>query len=92
MPGMDKTGPFGTGPMGRGMGPCGGGLASQRGFGRGMGRGFRRGGGPGWCSTLTISSEEEKALLEQQKSWLKSQVEAVEKQLENLSKPEQSVP
>ena len=88
MPGMDKTGPFGTGRMGRGKGPCGGGLASQRGGGQGLGRGFRRGGGPGWCSSLTISAEEEKAYLEQRKSWLKSQVEAVEKQLENLSHPE----
>lgn len=86
MPGMDKTGPLGTGLVGRGMGPCGGGLASQRGFGRGMGKGFQRGGGLGWCSTPTISVEEEKAILEQRKSWLKTQAEAVEKQLENLSK------
>ena len=88
MPGMNKTGPFGTGPVGRGMGPCGGGFASQRSGGWGMGRGFRRGSGPGRCSTPTISTEEEKALLDQRKSWLKTQVEAVEKQLENLSKPE----
>ncbi len=88
MPGMDKTGPFGTGQVGRGMGPCGGGFSSQRGGGWRMVRGFRRGGGPGWCSTPTISTEEEKALLEQRKSWLKTQVEAVEKQLESLSKPE----
>lgn len=88
MPGMDKTGPFGTGPMGRGLGPCGGGAASQRGNGRGMGRGFRRGGGFGWCLTPVVSKEEEKTFLEERKNWLKTQMEAVEKQLETLNKPE----
>ncbi len=88
MPGMDKTGPFGTGPVGRGMGPCRGGLAYQRGGGRGMGRGFRRGGGSRWWSTPTISAEEEKAYLEQRKSWLKTQMEDIETQLENLNKLE----
>lgn len=84
MPGMDKTGPLGTGPIGKGMGPCGGGFAFQRGGGWGMGRGFRRGGGPGWRSTPSISTEEEKTVLEQQKNWLKEQLEAVEKQIANL--------
>ena len=88
MPGMDRTGPYGTGPMGRGMGPCGGGVASQRGNGRGMGRGFRRGGGFGWCSTPGVSTDEEKTHLEECKNWLKTQIEAVEKQLETLNKPE----
>jgi len=37
MPGMDRTGPRGVGPLtGWGRGPCGGGRA----FGRGLGRGF----------------------------------------------------
>ncbi len=88
MPGMDKTGPLGTGPIGRGMGPCGGGKASQRGGGRGMGRGFRQGGGAGWLSAPAVSAEEQKTLLEQRKNWLKSQVEAVEKLLEISDKPE----
>jgi hypothetical protein len=88
MPGMDKTGPFGNGPVGRGMGPCGGGFANQEGGSRGMGRGFRRGGGRGWRSTPVNSVEDEKALLEQQKKQLKAQIEAVEKQLENLNNPE----
>ncbi len=89
MPGMDKTGPFGTGPIGRGMGPCGGGLASQRGNARGMGRGFRLGGGFGWRSTPVASASEEKTLLEERKNWLKTQIETVERQLENLNKPEE---
>ena len=89
MPRMDKTGPFGTGPIGRGMGPCGGGLASQRGNGRGMGRGFPRGGDFGGRSTPLVSADEEKTLLEERKNWLKAQVEAIEKQLESLNKPEE---
>jgi hypothetical protein len=88
LPGMDKTGPFGTGPVGRGMGPCGGGFTYQRGGGWGMGRGFRRGCGPGWRSTAVCSVEEEKTLLEQQKNQLKVQIEAVDKQMENLNIPE----
>jgi len=51
MPGGDRTGPMGGGPMtGRGAGYCAGndrpGYATP-GFGRGMGRGFGRGGGRG---------------------------------------------
>lgn len=52
MPGGDRTGPMGMGPMtGRGFGFCAGngqpGYAFG-GFGRGMGRGFGRGRGMGW--------------------------------------------
>lgn len=89
MPGMDKTGPFGNGQIGRGMGPCGGGVASQRDNVRGMGRGFRRGGGFGGRSILSISAEEEKTFLEERRTFLKTQIEAVEKQLENLNKSEE---
>lgn len=39
MPRFDGTGPFRTGPMGKGMGPCGEGRRS--GFASGFGRGFR---------------------------------------------------
>ncbi len=63
MPGGDRTGPIGAGPMtGRGLGYCAGygrpGWANPgygrgmgfmgRGFGGGFGRGFGRGGGRGW--------------------------------------------
>ncbi|MHC1739855.1 MAG: DUF5320 domain-containing protein [Anaerolineaceae bacterium] len=89
MPGMDRTGPIGTGPIGRGMGPCGGGVASQRENARGMGRGFRRGGGLGGRhAILPASAQEEKTLLEERKTFLKVQMEAVEKQLEKLNKPQ----
>ena len=88
MPRMDRTGPYGTGQMGRGMGPCGNGAAYQRGNGRGMGRGFWRGGGFGWYSTPIVSKEEEMTFLENRKNWLKTQIEALEKQLETLNKPQ----
>jgi hypothetical protein len=89
MPRMDKTGPYGTGPVGRGMGTCcGGGLAYERGGGRMTGRGFRWGGYPGWRSISAVSQEDEKTILEQQKNWLKTQVEIVEKRLENIKDPE----
>lgn len=60
MPGFDRTGPMGAGPMTggargfcnpayAGYGPSyGGGFVSGRGLGRGRGRGFRRGVGPGF--------------------------------------------
>jgi hypothetical protein len=56
MPGGDRTGPFGAGPMtGRGLGVCAGygipGYANPgigRGRGGGFGRGFGFGGGRGW--------------------------------------------
>jgi hypothetical protein len=60
MPGGDRTGPWGAGPMtGRGRGYCSGyaapgymypgpGLGYGRGFGRGFGRGMGYGRGRGW--------------------------------------------
>jgi len=50
MPGMNRTGPDGLGPMtGRGRGACGTAAGIGRGFGgaRGAGRGAGRGVGPG---------------------------------------------
>jgi hypothetical protein len=78
---MDKTGPLGTGPMGRGMGPCAGDATTKRWNGRGMGRGYRRGGGFGWRSTQLVTMDEEKAVLEERKSWLEFQVEAITQRL-----------
>ncbi len=53
MPGFNRTGPMGRGPMtGRGMGLCTGaanrGYGQGMGMGRGMGRGFGRGFGQGF--------------------------------------------
>lgn len=82
MPGMDKTGPFGTGPAGRGLGPCGGGMAWP-GRGRRLGQG--RGAGWGRAPFAALSPDEEKNLLEQQKNWLETQLQAVEKRLQELA-------
>ncbi len=82
MPGMDRTGPLGTGPNGRGMGPCGGGTA-----GRGFGRGFGRGWGAGWGYPATpMTPEDQKAMIEKEKTWLESRLEAAKNRLEELGK------
>jgi len=86
MPGMDKTGPLGTGPIGRGMGPCGGGFA-----GRGRGRGFGRGFGMGWNAfPRGITTDEEKVVLERQKDWLEAQVAEISKRLQEMEKTNKS--
>lgn len=86
MPGMDKTGPLGQGPLtGRGLGPCGAG--ARRGFGRGMGRGFGMGcrrfamaGQP-----VVLSESDEKKILEQELKELDLDKQDVEKRLKELS-------
>lgn len=79
MPGFDRTGPLGTGPIGRGLGPCGGGRAFGRGgrfgFG-GVGAGWR------WNNWAPQTPEEETAALEQEKKWLESQLAAIKQRLE----------
>ena len=80
MPGMDGTGPLRNGPFGRGLGPCCGGQAN---WGRGRGMGFRRGGWFGW-GQAPITAEQEKMSLEQQKSWLESQLYAITTRLQNI--------
>ena len=80
MPGFDRTGPLGTGPIGRGLGPCGGGGA----FGRGYRFGFGRGGfGWRWNTMPAISAEEETTALEQEKKWLESQLAAINQRLQS---------
>jgi len=66
MPGIDKTGPLGQGPMtGRGMGLCGRGMGYGRGFGRGFG--FRR----------FISPKNELAALEDEEKILEEELAAI---------------
>lgn len=80
MPGFDRTGPFGSGPVGRGMGPCGGGQANW-----GRGRGYGRGAGSRWGGTPTeISPDDEKENLTRQKGWLESLLESINQRLKNL--------
>jgi hypothetical protein len=86
MSGMDRTGPLGTGPIGRGRGPCRGGDLTAW-FG---GRGFRRGGGMGWgMAPIAFSAEDPKGFLDRQKEWLETQLDAINKQLEKLPNSDQ---
>jgi len=81
MPGQDKTGPMGQGPMtGRGMGLCGTGM--RRGFGRGMG--CRRGFGFGFARPVAMTGEEQKKILEAELKEIEEEKQAIEKQLKEL--------
>jgi len=98
MPGGDRTGPLGAGPRtGRSMGYCSSyerpgfanpasGFRSGFGFGRGgMGRGWRHRfyatGVPGW---VTPTPEQETADLRVQADWLKGQLDAIQKRIEEI--------
>ena len=90
MPGFNGTGPFGTGPRGRGLGPCGGGLNSARGgrFPRlGMGIGFgHRWEAWGIPQSPALSPEEEKIILDRQESLLKQNMEDISRRRQELDK------
>lgn len=99
MPGRDRTGPMSAGPRtGRGMGDCSGyerpGFANPAQVGRGW-FGFGRGGGgrgwrnrffatgiPGWAA---ITPEQEATDLNTQANWLKSQLDAIQKRIDELT-------
>ena len=93
MPRFDGTGPTGTGPIGRGMGPCGGGYAegnaegnAGRVNGRGRGRGFFR-GGFGWGMGQTNAQQPDiKAAMTQRKIWLENQLAVVSQKLQDMDK------
>ena len=83
MPGLDKSGPMGTGPMtGRGFGPCGMGLGQRKRFG--MGRGMGRYFGWNWPQT----KDDQKQALADCKKALEEDFEDVRKEEEELSKTE----
>ena len=92
MPRRDGTGPMGAGLMtGRGLGLCTGVNAVRYGAGLGMGLGLglacRRGFGGGYGRGFAInqySTKTNKDLLQEQKELLKSRLENIDKQLENL--------
>lgn len=74
MPGFDRTGPRGLGPMtGRGMGCCGRGM--RRGYGRGYG--FGAGYGRGYGYNAPITEKEEKEMLEEE-------IKALQKRIKEL--------
>ena len=97
MPAGDRTGPMGAGPRtGRAKGFCSGfdqpgyantggrgGYASMRGgAGRGWRHRFLATGIPGWVAP---TPEQESADLKAQAEWLKSQLETVQKRLDEFS-------
>ncbi len=72
MPGFDRTGPSGQGPMtGRGFGPCGGGMGRGRGCGYGNGYGYRR----------FLTQTEEKDVLKQEAEMLEQELKAIKERL-----------
>jgi hypothetical protein len=90
MPGFDRTGPLGQGPMtGRGFGPCGRGLGWRRGFGRGFGFGLGRGWGIGrsfgWGAAPAPRQTQKQDLEDYRKS-LKEELEAVEKEMAEMDR------
>ncbi|NMA50918.1 MAG: DUF5320 domain-containing protein [Mollicutes bacterium] len=87
MPKKDGMGPTGKGPAtGRGLGNCtDNGQQNDVGTGMGLGLGFgcRRGGRR--CFRMNqVSSKTKKEILKEQKDILQDELEAVDKQLENL--------
>jgi len=73
MPGQDRTGPSGQGPMtGRGVGLCRRGLGFRRGFG------FR-------CfQPVQLSESEEKKILQEELKEIETEREEIEKRLKEL--------
>ncbi len=97
MPARDGTGPYGTGPVGRGLGPCGGneqqfGDNQQFGMGRANRWGQRRFGNrhPRWgwrANTVSNAADSEIQNLQDRQNWLKDQLDAVTREIENRNKP-----
>jgi hypothetical protein len=82
MPLMDGTGPLGNGPgAGRGRGMCGGG---RRGVGQGAGLGRGTGRGMGFCQQRASGTAPEKAVGEQQATFLERQLDRIKRQLSGL--------
>jgi len=81
MPRFDRTGPLGLGPRtGRGLGPCGRGLAFGRGFG------FRRMAFDQYedYPEVTLNKEEQKKILEAEKTEVEAELKAITKRLKEL--------
>ncbi len=102
MPGFDRTGPEGAGPMtGGGWGWCGrrtgrmwpeggSGLGLGRGFRRGFGGGFgRRGAGRRYWFDYPVAAGPERISVDEELSALKRHLEAINARVEALTrKPE----
>ena len=82
MPGQDGTGPTGQGALtGRGLGPCGRGLAFRRGFGRGFGwRAVNRTTAP-----VVLTKAEEQKILKAELAEIEAEKKDIEKRLKELN-------
>ncbi len=97
MPGFDKTGPRGCGPMtGRGRGACGG---FSRGFGGGRGSGAGRGFGRGARFGRQLAEDfpdlppdEERRLLKAGRARLKAELARTEERLREIGRQDQADP
>ena len=78
MPGGDRTGPMGMGSLtGRGLGPCGRGLAFRK--------GFRRFGARDYTEPINLSKTEEKKVLELEVTELEVELKSLKQKLKELS-------
>ena len=87
MPGLDGTGPLGYGSgTGRGLGPCGGGMA----WGRGRGLGWRRYGGYipnkwGYAPyQRNLTKKEESEILENEVGLLEEELKAAKARIKEI--------
>lgn len=94
MPGFDQTGPVGFGPgTGRGMGPCGRGMAMRRGgrggYTRGAGMGFGRGFGRGYCWSMPaeepLTADAQKQLLEAELKRIEAEKIEIQRRLNDIA-------
>ena len=85
MPGMDRTGPLGQGPLtGRGLGSCRARAGFRGGFGRGMGKGFgfrRFAMAP---QTMELTQADEKKILQEELKEIELERKEIEKRLKEL--------
>lgn len=83
MPRQNGAGPVGMGPMsGRGMGPCGGGMAYGRRRGSGRGLGWRRFWG--YYPAPSVDKKEEVEILSEEAEVLEEELKAVKARLEEI--------
>ncbi len=88
MPGFDKTGPAGLG-TGRGMGPCGRGMAMRRGVRGGYARGAGMGFGRGYCWSIPanepLSADAQKQLLEAELRRIEAEKIEIQRRLNDIA-------
>ena len=86
MPAFDKTGPQGTGPIGKGKGGCDTDTSTPA-YGFGRGRGMRRGNGFGrGCGMRRGRCCDNQPTTADEKTYLENDIKAMQKRLDELNK------